>query len=487
MPENTAAPRRSPSDSGTLDRFFRLTERGTTIGTEVRGGLATFFAMSYIVVLNPLILGLIADANGSELGIVTVAASTSLISGIMTILMGVIANQPFAMAAGLGINAFLAATISTTPELTWPELMGLVIWAGIIMFILVLTGFRETVFNAVPQSLKTAIVCGIGLFISFIGFVNAGFIRRMPDAAGTTVPVSLGVSGDLVGWPLATFLLGLFLIIFLMLRNIRGSILIGVIVTTVFAAVVETLSPSGSQAEDPRGWSLVVPGLPEQWVSLPDLSLLGQVDMIGAFGSLGGMAATLMVFAILLSVFFDAMGTSMGLATEAGNVTEDGRIPGINKVLAVDAFGSVAGGFGSASSSQIFVESATGVGEGARTGLANVVTGALFLASMFIAPLVNIVPFEAVAPALVIVGFLMVRQAVNVQWDDWGLGIPAFLTMAMMPFTYSIADGIGAGFVSYTFIRIVQGRGREVHPLMYVVSVAFILFFGMGVIEGWMG
>ncbi|MCP3425885.1 NCS2 family permease [Rothia sp. AR01] len=489
--ENTAAPSRAPRPrgdrpAGGLDRFFKISERGSTLGTEMRGGLATFFAMSYIVVLNPLILGLGADGAGNALGIDRVAAATALVSGLMSILMGILSNHPFAMAAGLGVNAFLAATIATTPGLTWPELMGLVVWAGIVMFLLVLTGFRTAVFNAVPASLKTAIVVGIGLFISFIGFVNAGFIRRMPDDAGTTVPVSFGVGGELFGWPILVFLVGLFLTIALMIRNVRGAILIGVIVSTILSIAIETVAPSGPSTANPAGWSLVVPGVPESWFGLPDLSLIGQFSWFGAFQSLGGMAASLMVFAILLSVFFDAMGTSVGLATEAGNITKDGKIPAINRVLAVDALGSVAGGGASSSSSQIFVESATGIGEGARTGLAPVVTGALFLVATFISPLVNIVPFEAVAPALVIVGFLMVRQAVNVEWNDWGLGIPAFLTIAMMPFTYSIAHGIGAGFVSYAFIRLAQGRGREVHPLMYVVSAAFLLYFGMGVIDGWM-
>ncbi|OAX52034.1 permease [Rothia kristinae] len=492
MTENTAAPRRTPAADtptpqprGGLDRFFHITARGSTVGTEIRGGLATFFAMSYIVVLNPLVIGLIADANGSQLGLARVAAATSLVSGIMTILMAVIAKQPFAMSAGLGINAFLAATMTTTPNLTWPELMGMVVWAGVIMFVLVLTGFRTAVFNAVPESLKVAIVVGIGLFISFIGFVNAGFIRRTPDAAGTTVPVTFGVDGQLIGWPILVFLVGLFLTIALMIRKVRGAILIGVIASTILAVILEAAAPSGTSADSATGWSLVAPALPSQWLSLPDLSLVGAVDLFGGFTSLGAMAASLLVFAILLSVFFDAMGTSVGLATEAGTVDRQGNIYGMNRVLAVDALGSVAGGGASASSSQIFVESATGIGEGARTGLATVVTGLLFLAAMFFSPLVNIVPFEAVAPALVVVGFLMVRQAVHVQWDDWGLGIPAFLTIAMMPFTYSIADGIGAGFVSFTFIRLVQGRGREVHPLMYLVSLAFLAYFGMGLIQGW--
>lgn len=484
-PENTAAHTTAQPKHG-LDRFFHITERGSTMATEIRGGFATFFAMSYIVVLNPLILGLGPDASGANLGTERVAAATALIAGLLTIIMGVWAKQPFAMAAGLGVNALLASTIATTPNITWPQIMGLVVWAGIVMGVLVLSGFREAVFNAVPESLKTAIVVGIGLFIALIGLVNAGVVRRMPDAAGTTVPVSFGAGGHLIGWPIFVFLFGLFLTIALFIRNVRGAILISIVASTVLSIILETVWPSGSSMDSPTGWSLMVPGIPTQWLGLPDLSLIGSADMFGAFSSMGGLGASMLVFAILLAVFFDVMGTSVGLATEAGTI-KDGKIENINRVLLIDAAGSIAGGGSSSSSHQIFVESATGIGEGARTGFANVITGVLFLLAVFISPLVNVVPFEAVAPALVVVGFLMVRQAINIDWTDWGLGIPAFLTIIMMPFTYSIADGIGAGFISYTFIRVVQGRGKEVHPIMYVVSAAFLMFFGMGVIEGWMG
>ncbi|QRZ61678.1 NCS2 family permease [Rothia sp. ZJ932] len=488
--ENTAAhaSASAPQPKNGLDRYFKITERGSTLATEFRGGLATFFAMAYIVVLNPLILGLGPDTAGNTLGVERVAAATALIAGILTIIMGLWAKQPFAMAAGLGVNALLASTIATTPNLTWPQIMGLVVWAGIVMAILVLTGFRRAVFQAVPESLKTAIVVGIGLFIALIGLVNAGIVRRMPDAAGTTVPVSFGAGGHLQGWPIFVFLFGLFLTIALFIRNVRGAILIGVVTSTVLAIILEKVSPSGSSLDSATGWSLMIPAIPTQWVGTPDLSLIGAVDMTGAFAgsALGALGATMLMFAILLAVFFDVMGTSVGLASEAGTIDTDGKIENIDRVLLIDAAGSIAGGGSSSSAHQIFVESATGIGEGARTGFANIVTGVLFLLAVFISPLVNIVPFEAVAPALVVVGFLMVRQAIHIDWADWGLGIPAFLTIIMMPFTYSIADGIGAGFVAYTFIRVIQGRGKDVHPIMYVVSLAFLIFFGMGVIEGWM-
>ena len=478
-------PQKAAAPTSALDRYFKISERGSSIAAEFRGGLAAFFAMSYIVVLNPLIIGTGADASERTLGIAPVAAVTALVAGVMTILMGVIAKQPFAMAAGLGVNALLASTIATTPNLTWADIMGLVVLAGLIMTVLVLTGFRTAVFEAVPESLKTAIVVGIGFFISFIGLVDSGIIRRMPDAAGSTVPVTLGAGGHLLGWPTLVFLFGLFLTIALFIRNVKGAILWGVLASTALSIILEKVVPSGSSQASPTGWSLNVPVWDSNTSKLPNFSLFGSADLFGAFGTLGGMAAVLLIFTILISAFFDAMGTSVGLATEAGTI-KDGQIENVDKVLLVDALGSVAGGGTSSSASQIFVESATGIGAGARTGFANIVTGVLFLIAIFLSPLVTIVPFEAVAPAMVFVGFLMIRQAVNIDWNDWGLGIPAFMTIIFMPLSYSIADGIGAGFLSYVFIRLVQGRGKDVHWLMYVVSAVFLIFFANGLITGWM-
>lgn len=482
-PTKPASQTREPR--GALDRFFYISERGSTVGREIRGGLATFIAMSYIVVLNPLVLGYGPDGAGNILGGERVAAVTALVAGVLTIAMGVWAKSPFALATGLGVNAFLAVTIATNPGLTWPEVMGLVIWAGLIMVVLVLTGFRTAVFNAVPPSLKTAIVVGIGLFIALIGFVNAGFVRRIPDAAGTTVPVQMGTGGELFGWPTLTFVVGLLLTVALLVRNVRGGILIAVVATTIFAHILEAVSPSSSSVDNPNGWSLVVPANPEGLFALPDLSLIGSAAPIDAFRELGVIACMLLIFTILLSIFFDAMGTMVGLSQQAGLVDKNGQIERVDRVLLVDALGAVAGGAGSVSSNQIFVESSTGIADGARTGLANVVTGIMFLLAMFLTPLVNVVPFEAVAPAMVVVGFLMAKNVVHIDWEDWGVSVPAFLTFAVMPFTYSIAHGIGAGFVSFVFIRLVQGRWRDVHPLMYVVAGAFVVFFGIAVIEGW--
>ncbi|ALV46629.1 putative MFS transporter, AGZA family, xanthine/uracil permease [Arthrobacter alpinus] len=471
-----------------IDKYFKVTERGSNYSREIRGGFATFFAMSYIVVLNPLILGG-ADSSGEVLGLERVAAVTAFVAGILTILMGAWARHPFAMAAGLGVNAFIAVTVATNPGLTWPDVMGLVVLSGVTMLILVLTGFRTAVFKAVPEGLKTAIVVGIGMFIALIGLVNAGFVRRIPDVAGTTVPVGLGFDGKLMGWPTLVFVIGLVLTIGLVVRKVKGAILIGILFSTVLANILEMtlhIGPSfDGTTSNPQGWSLVSPQM-SSW-SWPDLSLIGQVNIFGAFSKLGALAAVLLAFVILLSIFFDAMGTMVGLASEAGTIDKDGNIPDVDKVLLVDAFGAIAGGGASASSNQIYVESGAGIGEGARTGLASIVTGLLLLAAMFATPLIKLVPFEAVAPALVVVGFMMVSQVGKIDWSDWGIGIPAFLTFTLMPFTYSIANGLGAGFIAFVLIRLFQGRAREIHPLMWAVAGAFLLFFGIGVVEDLFG
>ena len=277
----------------------------------------------------------------------------------------------------------------------------------------------------------------------------------------------------------------------MVVRKTKGAILIGIVASAILANILETIFKIGPSFDaatgnvNTQGWSLVVPSLPE-W-SAPDLSLIGQVKVFGAFQNLGVTAALLLAFVILLSIFFDAMGTMVGLANEAGSVDKDGNIPDVDKVLLIDALGAIVGGGASASSNQIYVESGAGIGEGARTGLASIVTGLLFIAAMFLTPLIYLVPFEAVAPALVVVGFMMISQVSKIDWNDWGVAIPAFLTFVLMPFTYSIANGIGAGFIAFVFIRAIQGRAREVHPLMWAVAGAFLLFFGIGVIEQAMG
>jgi len=472
-----------------VDRFFKISERGSTTGREIRGGIVTFVAMAYIVVLNPLIIGSFSpddaaahkDLLGGILPVPQVAAVTALVAGVLTILMGLVANYPFAIATGLGINSLVAVTIA--PQVTWPEAMGLVVIEGLIIVLLVFTGFRTAVFRAVPPALKSAIAVGIGLFICLIGLVDAGFVRRVPDDAHTTVPVGLGINGSIASWPTLVFVVGLLLTGILVAKKVRGGILIGVLATTVLAIVLEAIVNAGkSNGTNPKGWNLGYPALPDQVVGVPNLSLVGDISF-GAWTRLPLITVVLLVFTLVLADFFDAMGTMTGLGKEAGLVDKDGQLPNVGKALFVEGLAGAAGGFGSASSNTVFVESAAGIAEGARTGLANVVTGVLFIGAMFLTPLYQVVPVEAAAPALVVVGALMMSQVKDIDFGDFSIALPAFLTIVVMPFTYSIANGIGAGFISYVAIRAVTGKARQVHPLLWVIAVAFIAYFAVGPIQ----
>lgn len=472
-----------------VDRFFKITERGSTVGAEIRGGLVTFFTMSYIVVLNPLIIGTLPDSTGQFLGggdgpnLPMIAAATALVAGVLSILMGVVANFPIALAAGLGLNAVVAYTVAQLPGMTWADAMGIVVLEGLVILVLVLTGFRTAVFRAVPRELKVAIGVGIGLFIALIGFVNAGFVRK---GAGT--PLELGSGGSLAGWPVAVFVLGLIAAIVLMVRKVRGGLLIAVIGTTVLALVVEALANVGvASEENPTGWHQNLPSVPDSLVELPDLSLLGQFSLFGAIGKIGVLAVVLLVFSILLADFFDTMGTMVAVGGEAGLLDEDGTPPRTQQILVVDSLAAVAGGMGSVSSNTAYVESTSGVADGARTGLASVVTGIAFLLATFLSPLVAMVPSEAAAPVLVVVGFLMVAQVADLDWKSPEIAIPAFLTLALMPFTYSITVGIGAGFIAFVVVKTALGRARTVHPLMWGAALAFVVYFALGPIRDVLG
>ncbi len=487
---STSAP---PDQVSGFDRWFEMTKRGSTYGREIRGGLVTFFTMAYIVVLNPLIIGTAKDVNGLFVGgtddvvkaITMVSAATALIAGLLTILMGAIGRFPIAVAAGLGLNGFVAFTLA--PQMTWADAMGLVVLEGILILILVLTGFRSAVFTAVPEQLKYAIGVGIGLFITIIGLVDAGITRP-------GVPLlSFGVFGELQGWPIFTFVVGLLLTIVLVAKKVKGAILLGIVGTTILAIIVEAVAgvggkngPDGSVV-NPTGWGLNVPKMPEQVIATPDLGLLGQFNLFGSFEAIGVIAAILAIFSLMLSDFFDTMGTAFGLATEAELLDDEGNIPHLESILVVDSLAAVAGGAASTSSNTSYIESAAGIGEGARTGIASLVTGGLFLIAMFFSPLVTVIPYEAAAPALVVVGFLMMTQIRHIDFTDYEIGIPAFLTIALMPFTYSITIGIGAGFVSWLVIKIFMGKSREIGWLMWVISLAFLFYFAVYPIEVLLG
>jgi AGZA family xanthine/uracil permease-like MFS transporter len=463
-----------------FERFFRVSERGSTIGREIRGGFATFFTMAYILVLNPIILGTAKDRNGELLDSVQLTTATALVAAVMTVIMGIGGNLPLALAAGLGLNAVVAFQIA--PLMSWDDAMGLVVLEGLLICVLVLTGLREAVMHAIPQPLKQAISVGIGLFIAFIGFVDAGFVSRIPDAANTTVPVQLGGTGSLAGWPILVFCLGVLLTIGLLARKVKGAILISIVTMTVVAIVINALA-------DVESWGLTTPEWPDQVLDTPDFGLVGDFSLFGAFSApeVGVVTVILLIFTLILSDFFDTMGTVVGVSTEAGLLDEDGKVPGLSRVLLIDGAAAVAGGAASASSATSYIESAAGVGEGARTGFANLVTGGLFALALFFTPLLTIVPLQAAAPALVAVGFLMMTQVKQIDWDRYEIAIPAFLTIAVMPFTYSITNGIGAGFVAYVVIKTVLGRAKEVHWLLWGTSALFLVYFAIDPIEQLLG
>jgi AGZA family xanthine/uracil permease-like MFS transporter len=401
--------------------------------------------------------------------------------------MGVVGNYPLALATGLGLNTFVAVGIAS--QMSWADAMGLVVLEGLIITVLVLTGFRTAVFRAVPAQLKIAVSVGIGLFIALIGLVDAGFVRRTGSGP---VPVTLGDNGTLVGWPIIIFALGLFLMITLMVKKVKGALLIGIAVATAAAIAVESAFKIGPNfiAPDkinPKGWGLNVPSVPSDIIATPDFGLLGHFSLFGSFSRISAVTAILIIFTLLLSDFFDTVGTVTAIGHESGLIDSQGNIPNNDRILLVDSLAAVAGGAGSISSNTSYIESASGVGEGARTGLASVVTGILFLLTTFLAPLVAVIPYEAATPALVIVGFLMMTQIKGIDWADYGIAIPAFLTIILMPFTYNISVGIGAGFVSHVVIRLVQGRRKEVHPLLILVSVLFMVYFLSSPINTWIG
>ncbi|WP_225097926.1 NCS2 family permease [Streptomyces sp. CoH27] len=475
---STSAPAKVPTpekpggapQSG-LDRYFKISERGSSVAREIRGGFATFFAMAYIIVLNPIILSSAKDMHGHHLDNGQLVTATALTAAFTTLLMGVIGNVPIALAAGLGVNSVVALQLA--PRMSWPDAMGMVVLAGFVVMLLVATGLRERVMNAVPFGLRKAISIGIGLFIMLIGLVDSGFVTRMPDIAQTTVPVQLGTGGHLHGWPVLVFILGVLLTFALIVRKTPGAILISIVGMTVLAVILNAVTTIPS-------WGLTVPKWPGNPVSTPDFGLIGHVSLFGGFHKVGVLTGILFVFTVLLSCFFDAMGTIMGVSDEAKLTDAEGYMPGINKVLFIDGLAVAAGGASSSSATTAFVESTAGVGEGARTGLANVVTGGLFAVALFLTPVATMVPSQAATPALVAVGFLILSNSIKeIDWADYTIAIPAFVTMLMMPFTYSITNGIGMGFITFTVLRLAAGRGREIPVPMYLVSAVFAFYYLM--------
>jgi adenine/guanine/hypoxanthine permease len=461
-----------------LDRHFKFAEHGTTVARDTMAGVTTFIVMSYIIFLNPAILGL----GGDGLPLAGAVTSTCLVAGVMTILMGLYTNRAYAIAPGLGINAIVAFSLVLGAGLGFPEAMGIILMEGALVTLLVLLGMRERIMDAIPLELKKAIAIGIGLFIAFIGLYDSGLVVQ-----GEGIPVTLA---RFTTWPVFVTIFGLVFTIALRARGFRGDLLVGIIVTTIVATII-------NWATDYTAFTQ--PGVarwPDDIATSPDFSLIGNVSF-DAFATLGVVATLAWVFSLFLADFFDTMGTLVGVGRQAGYLTKDGRLPEIRKPLLVDSVAAMAGGAASSSSATTYIESGAGVGVGGRTGWVAVVCGVLFFPFMFIAPLIGMVPLQAIAPALIIVGYLMVtalseyeeeaepgtdgtttrRPVAGIDFNNLALGIAALLTIVIMPFTYSITNGIGFGFIAFVVIRIAQGDWRRVDPLLYAVAGGFLLYF----------
>ena len=472
--------------TGGLDKFFHFTKWGTSLSRDMLAGLTTFIVMSYIIFVNPSILGL----DGKGLPFAAALTSTCLVAGVMTIIMGAFTNRAYAIAPGMGLNAVVAFSLVLGQGLTFPQAMGLIFLEGVAILVLVLTGFREAIFKAIPLELKKAIVVGIGFFILFIGLVDGGLVV---GGGGTVVSL-----GTFVGVPVLVTIFGLIVTIIMLVRGWRFAVILGIVFSTVFAMIL-------NYAYDKTSFMEGTAVLPSKIVAMPDFSLVGQFDF-GAFAKLGVTAAILWIFSLMLSDFFDTMGTLVGVGGQAGYLDDKGHLKKLNRLLFIDSLAAMAGGAASASSATTYIESGAGVAAGGRTGMVSIVTGVLFLLAMFFSPIAGIVPANATAPALIIVGFLMmatlsmaeekaeeeeegktaaqkVISAIN--FADPAFGIPAVLTMALMPLTYSITNGIGFGFISYTLIRVVQGKSREVSWMLWIATAGFLLYFLIPLFQSW--
>jgi AGZA family xanthine/uracil permease-like MFS transporter len=468
----------APAGGSGLDRFFKFAQWDTNIKRDTLAGLTTFMVMAYIIFVNPSILGL----GGAPEGLPFAAAltSTCLVAGVMTILMGLVTNRAYAIAPGMGLNAVVAFSLVLGQGLSMESAMGIIFLEGVAITILVLTGFREAIFKSIPLELKKAIVVGIGFFILFIGLVDGGFI----NVNGGT-PVALVEFGKVPMAPLAVSIFALGITIVMMALKWKPAILLGILFSTIFAIVLNY-----AMGKDVG----FIPGtavMPEKATEWPDFSLIGAFDL-GAFSKLGFAAAVLWIFSLMLSDFFDTMGTLVGVGGQAGYLDEKGNLPQVNRPLLIDSLSAVAGGACSSSSATTYIESGAGVGVGGRTGWVGVIVGVLFLLAMFFSPIAGVVPAQATSAALIIVGYYMMATLTKAEADaehseaepkagiDFSkleFGLPAVLIMTIMPLTYSITNGIGFGFIAYTLIRVVQGKAREVNWLLWVATIAFMIYF----------
>jgi AGZA family xanthine/uracil permease-like MFS transporter len=448
-----------------LEQMFALRARGTTVGTEFLAGATTFMVMAYIIFVNPALLSFagVPGLAGQGPGFAPTLAATCLVAGVMTALMGLITNYPLAMAPGMGLNAAVAFQLVAGLKLPWPAAMGVITLEGIIITVLVLTGLRTAVMDAIPLALKRAIGVGIGLFILFIGLYSGGLVKQ-----GTGVPVTLG---DLTSPAPLVAVVGVVLTTALMALRFQGALLVGIVLTTAVAIGVNALT---------AGKAFPTPGMavmPAHIVALPDFSTLGAGVNFTVFTHLGVATAIMTIFAIMLSDFFDTMGTVIGVGGEGGWLDARGQLPRINRVLLVDALGAVGGGIAAASSATSYIESAAGVAVGGRTGLTALVTAGGFFLALFLSPLAAIVPPQATAGALIVVGYLMCGIMREIPFRDFETGFPALATIVAMPLTYSITNGIGTGMLLYAFIKLVRGKTQELSPALLVMTLAFVVYF----------
>ncbi len=458
------------ASGGFLEKQFKLSKLGTNIQTEFIAGLTTFMVMAYIIFVNPATLNM----GGDGLDIKQVATVTCLVAGLMSIAMGVYTNRAIAIAPGLGINAIVAYTLVGAMGLSFPEAMGVVVAQGIIITILVITGIRRYVLEVVPTILKKAIGVGIGLFILFLGLQNAGVIMFHSGVFDGSEASTMGRLdlAPLNSWPIFVAVIGLLAILVLMARGVKAAIFWGMVIATVVAYLVP-------------GDVAVFPSEP---FSGPDFSLIGEVSF-GFWGELGILTALLVVISLMMTDFFDTMGTLIAVGSQAGYLDEDGDLPDSDKPLLIDSLAAVAGGLFSASSATSYVESTAGVSVGGRSGLTVVFTGILFLLALPFVALVGAVPAVATAPALIVVGLLMMSALAHeegtdregnkkgIDWSNMEDSFPVALTMLVMPFTMNITYGIGAGFVSYVLIKLARGKGRQIHPALYGIAILFMLYF----------
>jgi adenine/guanine/hypoxanthine permease len=441
-----------------LERFFKVHERGSTLRTEVVGGLVTFLTMSYIVFVNPAILG------AAKMPIEAVTVATALAAAIFSAAMGLFSNLPFALASGLGLNAVVAFDLILGRKLPWPVAMSCVVLEGALAVILVLAGLREAIMRAIPYELKLSIGVGIGLFITLVGFRDAGITINDP-ATG------IGL-GTLTKGPPLIALGGLVVAIVLTARRVRGAILLSILAATALGLIFGVLDGPSKIAEIPPAGSFSTIGDALKPSNLSDALTWALVPVI---------------FTLFMSDFFDTVGTAVAVSSQGGLLNSRGEVPNLKRLLLVDSVAAAGGGAMGVSSVTTYVESGAGVGEGARTGLASLVTAGLFALTIFFVPLIAVVAqgvpmgsatvYPAVAPALIMVGYLMIRLVAEIDWTRPEAGIPSFLVIAGIPMTFSISAGIGFGVLAYVLVMVSTGRAREIHPLMWALVPLFLAFF----------